>query len=241
MSVGTPRITSPFDLIRLARPLFFLERELAGSGAVKVVAIGSSSTAGEGNIPPYPLRLQVAMNAQYAGRVTVVNKGAGGEEAPIELARLDRDVISEAPALTIWQVGANAAYKRYDLADISAAIDRGLARLNAQPMDVILMDLQYVPALLASHDVAQATQRMVSLVAEAADRAGVGVFRRFALMQHWHMVDGVPVSQMANDDPVHLHQSEWCTAAVAQALYDAIDDAVRRAGAAVLREPGPRA
>jgi hypothetical protein len=225
-----PVITSPLGLIRLARPLFHLERKLAGDGPVKIVAIGSSSTAGERSIPPYPGRLESAMNVENSGRVTVINKGVSGQEAPLELARLDRDVISEAPAMTIWQVGANAAFKQYDLDDIAMAIDRGLARLNAQPMDVLLMDLQYVPALLKSDTLIGATERMVSLIAEAADRAGVNVFRRFALMRHWQDHDRVPVSEMVNkDDPMQLHQSEWSTAGVAQALKSAIHDAVERA------------
>lgn len=241
MPVERPQITSPIDLIRLARPLFFLERQINGEGEVRIVAIGSSSTAGEGDIPPYPGRLERALGAQYPGRVTVINRGGGGQEASLELARFDRDVIAEAPALAIWQLGTNAAYKHYDLADISAAIDRGLARLAAQPMDVVLMDPQYVPALLDSHAVFQATERMVQLIAEAADRASVGVFRRFALMRHWHVADHVPVADMANDaDTMHLHMNEWSTAAVSEALKAAIDQALFRASAAVALEPGPR-
>jgi hypothetical protein len=105
----------------------------------------------------------------------------------------------------------------------------------------VLMDPQYVPALLDSHAVFQATERMVQLIAEAADRASVGVFRRFALMRHWHVVDHVPVADMANDaDTMHLHMNEWSTAAVSEALKAAIDQALFRASAAVALEPGPR-
>src|SRR4051812_3497695 len=40
----------PMKLVRFERPLFHLARQLDRSGPVKIVAIGSSSTAGEGDI-----------------------------------------------------------------------------------------------------------------------------------------------------------------------------------------------
>jgi lysophospholipase L1-like esterase len=81
---------------------------LNASGSIKIVAIGSSSTAGEGDIVPYPRRLQAALRGKYPSRMMdVLNRGIGGQEAPDELARMQQDVIAEAPALVIWQVGTN--------------------------------------------------------------------------------------------------------------------------------------
>jgi hypothetical protein len=56
-------------------------KRLVGGGPVKIVAIGSSSTAGEGGMVPYPTRLQAAMMARYGNRVIAVNWGKGGQEA----------------------------------------------------------------------------------------------------------------------------------------------------------------
>jgi hypothetical protein len=82
-------------------------------GRPKIVAIGSSTTAGEGNIKPYPERLMSLLQAQYPNpRIAMVNQGIGGQEAPIELQRFDTDVIPEEPDLVIWQVGTNAARTR---------------------------------------------------------------------------------------------------------------------------------
>jgi len=44
-----------------------LSGRLAGLGAIKIVAIGSSTTAGEGDIAPYPSGSN-ALRAGYAGR-----------------------------------------------------------------------------------------------------------------------------------------------------------------------------
>lgn len=48
-------------------------------------------------------------------------------------------------------------------------------------------------------------------------KAGVNVFRRFALMRHWNRDCNIPIDQMINHGE-HLHQSDWCTNCVAQAL-----------------------
>ena len=124
---------------------------------VRIVAIGSSTTAGEGNIKPYPPRLKSFLEEKYPNaRITVANKGKGGEEAPAELKRFDKDVIAEKPDLVIWQVGTNAVWQKptdnppppsFD--ETTRAIRDGLVRLRQETQaDVILMDLQYLPGML---------------------------------------------------------------------------------------------
>jgi lysophospholipase L1-like esterase len=110
------------------------------SGPVKIVAIGSSSTAGEGGIAPYPCRLEGALRNpnnwpsngadQFKNRmIDVINRGKSGDEAPGEQARLQTDVIDENPSLVIWQVGTNAVLKACNLDAVAKAIDRGLKLL----------------------------------------------------------------------------------------------------------------
>src|ERR1700719_248416 len=78
------------------------------TGQTRIVAIGSSTTAGEGNIKAYPERLLSFLQAEYPNAgITMVNKGIGGQEAPVELQRFATDVIAEEPDLVIWQVGTN--------------------------------------------------------------------------------------------------------------------------------------
>jgi hypothetical protein len=231
MSDDRPKCDIPGDLIRFERPLFHLAQQINGTGAIKIVAIGSSSTAGEGTIAPYPVRLETALRLRFPGRtIEVINKGKGGEEAPEEFKRLDVDVIGQGPVLTIWQVGTNAIFHDgYDLNDVAAAIDAGLKRLSGLAMDVVLMDLQYAPAILQPGRIL-GTECMVKLIADAARVAGVNVFRRFALMRHWNRDSNIPVDQMIDStDPSHLHLSEWSTNCIARALDALIADAVARA------------
>src|ERR1700730_777472 len=144
------------DLFPFSYPLPHLTASLRRGRRTKIVAIGSSSTAGEPinnevNVVPYPARLELAMRQNYYGyMIDVLNRGFGGQEAPEELSRFESDVIAEAPALVIWQVGTNAIYRNqdYNPDDVVAAITAGLDWLAGQPMDVVVMDLQYTRALV---------------------------------------------------------------------------------------------
>jgi hypothetical protein len=215
---------TPAELIRFEHRLVHLAKGIA-RGNPKIVAIGSSSTLGAGASSPewsYPSRLEIELRQRYPKvSITVVNKGIGGEEAGDELARFQKDVIDENPALVVWQVGTNAVWKQYDLLQVAAAIREGLKRLKGMSMDIVLMDLQYAPAVLQYPTEAE---RMVALIAEAAKEAGANVFRRFALMGYWNVIERIPFDQTINREPdgVQLHQNDWSYAGVATALAKAI-------------------
>jgi hypothetical protein len=106
---------------------------------------------------------------------------------------------------------------------VAAKIALGLERLRGQPMDVVLMDPQYVTAMLLDER-AEDSERMVALISAAAEKANVNLFRRWALMRHWHVHNNVAFEQMLDptDQPDKLHQSNWSTFRVSRALCDAI-------------------
>ena len=105
-------------------------------GRPKIVAIGSSTTAGEGGIRAYPERLLSFLQGEYPNpKITMVNQGIGGQEAPSELLRFDTDVIAEKPDLVIWQVGTNAVWQPADqhppsIDETTTAIRDGLVKLR---------------------------------------------------------------------------------------------------------------
>jgi hypothetical protein len=211
-------------------------------GQSKIVAIGSSSTAGEGNIIPYPGRLLQFLQGEYsAAIIAIVNKGIGGQEAPAERDRFWTDVIPAKPDLVIWQVGTNAIWQRRDqnppppsFDDTTRAIREGLIELRQKTAaDIILMDLQYVPAVLtpAKREKAEA---MVNAIGELAQEAGVNVFRRFAFMKSLLDVEGATLDRMVDPgDNDRLHCSDWATGRVAWALKIAIADGVKKAQASM--------
>jgi lysophospholipase L1-like esterase len=208
-------------------------------GKPKIVAIGSSTTAGEGSIKPYPERLLSLLQIPYPNaRITMVNQGIGGQEAPIELERFDTDVIAEKPDLVIWQVGTNVVWQSPGLkpppptfAETITAIHDGLIKLRDQTRaDVILMDLQYLPAVLTPAKKDKAIEMVEAIRKLAADANGVNVFRRFAFMEGLYKVEGVSFDRMVDPgDDTRLHQSDWVTDRVTQALSAAIVDGVNKA------------
>jgi hypothetical protein len=234
MTDAPPETDVPAEFTSLKYPLPHLAQALQGKGPVRIVAMGSSSTAGRWDVVPYPYRLEMYLRDRYQDRfpnlrIDVLNRGKGNEEATDEFPRFDTDIFAERPALVIWQVGTNAVFHndRYDVDKVAAAISAGLARLRGEPMDVLLMDPQYVTAMLLDNKI-ELSARMVSLIATAAEKVGVSVFRRWALMRHWHVHNNVSFEQMLDptDQPDRLHQSDWSTLLISKALCEAIVGAV---------------
>lgn len=222
------------DLVGFEYSLPRLAESLKRQRRTRIVAIGSSSTAGEKSptgeikIVPFPYRLELALRGWSFGRmIDVLNRGIGGQEAPDELARFESDVIGEAPALAIWQVGTNAVFHAgvYSFDDVEAAIVAGLDWLKGLPIDVVLMDLQYTTAVIEG-DKLKLAQDMVNRISTAAANAHVNVFRRFALMQRWCVQGGIPIEELIDpEDPSKLHMSDWATNCVTKALFGAITKA----------------
>jgi hypothetical protein len=166
--------------------------------------------------------------------IDVLNRGIIGEEAPQELARMRADVIAEAPVLTIWQVGTNAVWQR-GLDEVAAAIEQGLRVLAGAPtpMDIVLMDLQYAPALLTD-DKIDATRRMLSLINQLATAAKVNVFRRFDLMRRFLEVERHSFDTIIDPrDETRLRQSDFSAGRIGYELGETI------AAAAANADPSP--
>jgi hypothetical protein len=126
----------------------------------------------------------------------------------------------------IWQVGTNAAWKNYFLDDVQAAIIKGLRRLADGNADVILMNLQYAPALLTAGTM-PATDEMLKLIAAAAKESQVSVFNRYEIMKYWNKAASIPFDQMiCNFDGNMLHQNDWSYNCIAEALADSIVEAL---------------
>ena len=206
-----------------------LAEAIEAASSVRIVALGSSTTAGEGGIVAYPYRLEAVLRDKYANpRIDVINRGVGGEEAPKERDRIDRDVIAEKPRLVIWQLGTNAVWQSkqdnppsHD--ETIAALRQGIRRLrDERSIDIILMDPQYVPAMLTPVTQA-ATDRMVSAIADVSRADQVNLFRRFELMKGWHEVEKISFDRIVDpDDNARLHDSDWTTRRLTEVLANLI-------------------
>jgi acyl-CoA thioesterase I len=183
-------------------------RILAGK-PVTIVAMGSSSTKGVGASGPamsYPSRLERELKSRYPGTdLRVINHGVGGQDVGEEMARIDRDVVAEHPDLVIWQLGTNAVLRREDLSADEQLIRRGVSLLKEKGIDVVLMDLQYAPRVLAR----PASAEMERLIAEIAGQLHVGLFRRFEIMRHWDQTHQLAPAAMIGPDGLHMTDASY--------------------------------
>jgi len=210
-----------FDL-----PLKRVARLIAERKPVKIIALGSSSTFGAGASSPaasYPSRLADELAWRLAGHdITVINRGVNGDEAADMLARLDQDVIAEKPDLVLWQAGTNSVLRDKAVLPHGSLLHEGLVRLKATGADIVLIDPQYAPKVIAKPN----AEGMVSLIATAAKSEHVCLFQRYALMRQWRENDGLPFESFISSDG--LHMNDWSYACVAKWLAAAIADAATR-------------
>jgi acyl-CoA thioesterase I len=221
------------SLDRFDYPLVRVSRHLEEDRSIKIVAIGSSSTAGAGASSPdasYPSRLEAELTQRFLWNdLTVVNRGANGEEAPDMLARFDTSVIAEKPDLVIWQMGTNSVLRDRPFDPKATILHEGLARLKAIHADVILLDPQFAPKFIAKPD----AEEVVAQIAATAKEQSVDLFRRFALMRRWHQTEHMPFDAFVSPDGVHMN--DWSYGCLAKWLGAAIVEAATRPTATASR------
>jgi lysophospholipase L1-like esterase len=223
----SPACDTPLDLIRLAKPLTHVAQKMAAGEPITIVAIGSSSTAGAGASSPaasYPSRLQAELEHMLPHEpITVINRGVNGEEVADMLKRFDQAVIASKPDLVLWQLGTNSVIREHAFTDHSAMIRAGLKKIRATGADIVLIDPQFAPKVIAK---AQEAEHMVELLSVTAKQENVDLFRRYDVMKRWRDVDHIAFETFVSPDG--LHMNDWSYACMAKGLGRAIAEATRR-------------
>ena len=221
-----PQCVIPQDYARFDLPLRRTARQLAAGKPIKIVAIGSSSTFGAGASQPYnsyPSRLAAELAREFVDHdISVLNRGVNGDTATDMLARFERGVIAEKPDLVLWQVGTNSLLRGDPIAPHRSLLHGGIVRLKASGADIVLIDPQYAPRVIARPN----ADGMIKLLEETARFETVNLFRRFALMRHWHQVERIPFEAFLSPD--ELHMNDFSYGCVARALGGAIAEALTR-------------
>ncbi len=228
---STPPCSAPEGLARLGAPTPVLVKAMKDGAAVRIVAFGSSSTEGAGASArdrAYPARLGAALRRMLPDHTfQIVNRGRGGELASDMLARMERDVINEAPTLVIWQTGVNDAIRGIDMETFQAQVEDGLERLKAAGIDVVLLDHQYYPRAEAVKDY----RAYLALLRRIGAAHNVPVFQRYQLMTHL-----VKSGQFEIDDllaPDRFHQNDLSYNCLGAILAEAIRGRLIRASVPV--------
>jgi len=138
------------------------------------------------------------------------------------LARLETSVVVENPDLVIWQLGKNAVLRNHPLDTKATLLHQGLARLKAIGADIVLMDPQFAPKVLAKSE----AEGMVEHIAAIAKAEHVDLFPRFDVMRRWHEVQSLPFDVFVSPDGMHMN--DWSYACIARWLAAALAEAATR-------------
>jgi lysophospholipase L1-like esterase len=192
------------ELLDVGNPLEIARTAVADDHDLRIVAMGSSSTQGYGASNPqfaYPAQLKMKLEAAMPGvAVHVLNKGIGGQDAEEMTARMKSDVRPERAQLVIWQVGTNSAIRRTPLDKFAEKLRAGIDIGQSLGANFVMMNLQYVPAVVALPD----EEDYARVMSEVAKEKGAGLFNRFAIMRSWYN-DGMPYAQFVTNDGLHLN------------------------------------
>ncbi|MGH6672459.1 MAG: SGNH/GDSL hydrolase family protein [Xanthobacteraceae bacterium] len=208
--------TARREFTRFDHPLLHTALRLASGKPLVIVAIGSSSTAGAGASSPaasYPSRLAAELKDRLRGHVVkVVNRGVNGEVVSQMMARFASGVVAERPQLVLWQLGTNSVLRNRPLQPHSRDLLQGIEELKNIGADVVLIDPQYAPRVIAKPE----TPSMVDQIAIAARDEDVDLFHRFGIMRDWYVTQHRSFDVFVSPDG--LHMNDWGYACWAKLL-----------------------
>jgi hypothetical protein len=175
----------PDQLHYLTDELPFVRQAITRGTGLRIVAIGSASTMGAGvesAATAYPARFEKELALRLKTvPVSVVVKAKGGQTAAEMVKRFKSDVLSETPALVIWQTGTVDAVRGENAENFADSLVKGIELLHKAGTDVILVDMQYSP-FTASMVNLELYRKLMMWVSQRRD---VFLFRRYEVMQYW--------------------------------------------------------
>jgi lysophospholipase L1-like esterase len=214
-AVPSPR---PFHLQRLSDGL-------RSTHTARILAIGSSSTAGIGASSPsrtYVARLETDLEDAIKGTdFEVVGHGLSGEIAQGAADRMKREVEDVKPDLVIWQVGTNDATRHVAMDGFKNCLRKTLAWLNEQKIEVILINPQYGETLVKD----AYYEEVVTAIAEIARETQTPLVDRFDAMRKLQRERGAHFDLSADglhmNDEGYRHLAKHVAATIIAALPQA--------------------
>lgn len=224
-------------------PLPHFVNALETSHTARVMAIGSSSTAGVGAssaLTNYPSKLEVELERDGRGLdVQIFNRGVSGEIAAATADRLKIEVARLQPDLVVWQVGTNDAFEGVTVEDFEATLTDTIEWLKSRRIDVVLVGQQYT-AGVAKNAAYGAFRKTIWRVAQAEN---VILVRRYEAMQY--LSTARPGKIYLSADRFHLNDLGYSCMAqhIARAIVSGAILGPKKnapAGVAAIPAPPPR-
>jgi lysophospholipase L1-like esterase len=215
------RCQAPRELVHFKAPLLRMARVMRSETDVRIAALGSSSTAGTGASSPkacYPSQLQAELSRRFPGKsFHVANLGVGGQLARDMLARIDTQVMPLKPSLVIWQTGVNDAMQNVGIDGFRAALARGVDKILAQGVDVILLDMQYFP----KGEKLPGYKEYLRVMRQVAEERKIPILHRYDIMKHLVTTAQFTSEQLLANDS--FHQNDLGYGCLSDLLADAIE------------------
>ncbi len=207
--VETRRCAAPSGLLDSPYTLPRTRARLITGQSLTIVALGSSSTEGIGASEParsYPSRLQAELRQRYPrNAITVINRGIGGDDSTGMIARFQRDVLDLHPDLLIWQAGTNTALRDGDVSGLVDDLQRGINLARAAGIDVMLMEPQHAPRVLAKRH----WREFVRHLHVVSQMERVPLVMRFEIMSHWISSGQFTMADMIDADGLHMTDASY--------------------------------
>ncbi|MGQ3356280.1 MAG: SGNH/GDSL hydrolase family protein [Phreatobacter sp.] len=170
--------------------------------AVRILAIGSSTTAGVGaGGSGFAHRLGPMIKERWPDKVIeVVVSGVSGETASGAAGRLARELAQHKPTLVVWQLGTNDANFGVSAESFRATVAAGLGAIRAAGADAMLVDPQYSRWAEGG----TRTAEFAGIIASEGARAGVPVVRRYQAMFQLANSNRTAFNGLISFDGLHL-------------------------------------
>lgn len=204
-----PHCAVPPEFTRLDEALPNTAARLKHHQKLTIVAFGSSSTAGVGASTPlatYPSQMGQHLAHRFPdSRISVLNEGVSGESSVEMAARFGRDTIDLHPDLVIWQTGSNDILNGTEPAQFEAATRDGVRRLHAAGIDVMIMEPQFSPRIVANPNYGA----YMNVLDRIARDEGVPVVHRFEAMEYWLDSGAIRRADMLAGDALHMSDASY--------------------------------
>lgn len=199
----SPECRVPGSKLYTIASLRAVRRALRNRRAIKVLAIGSSSTVGVGASSPlasYPMRLESELEKLFPSiDMEVENRGISGEIAAGAADRMRSTIAEIQPDLVIWQVGTNDALARVNIEEFGQAVDETVRWIKSHGIDVVLVDPQYTRSL----DQDEYYGAIVKSIQDIARKNRVPLVQRFEAMRY--LAGQRPGNGYLSRDQFHLN------------------------------------
>lgn len=190
------------------------KKSLQETGALTIVALGSSTTAGSGasaDDKSYPAVLQAELKRRFpAASIQVINKGVGGQSAYDMLLRMEPDVLDLKPSIVIWQTVVNDAIRDIGEDKVGKILRKGIRKAQAAGIDMVMMDLQWLPR----EERYPRYDEYRAVLARTTEEFGVSVFPRYAMMKNWAKSKQFTSEELVGMDGLHMVDASYRCLAV---------------------------